>query len=852
MSMVSSTTAYNRTQTEGAAGYGAYNRASGEPSSSAPATPEQIQAWKAWLEEALVYRQQANPDEIQQLDEWIKWTSEQLQAASSAQGAVPDQNYQPSYQNPNGLPPDPNGLMSGPANNYIANQGENQLSVRFPDPSNNYATYVWGDKLDLYINYADAKTTITAGVDPLTGEPTTIITVTSASTGQSKVFYVMDSETEINVHAVRSERSVTQTGDIANPITVKDFNEETIAEAVNPNTPTRSEGEDDALVNHFEAGKLDYVVEGAGPGTDVIYGLEVNFVNVPPSASIEVEDSTYNGKAAIKHTITYADGHKKEIYVIKRNTGTEGGQVINWHYVTKDQFVNLTDDKLEAIQKIGEEENAIAFNYHGKVMEEEEVAPAYPGDATPTRIDDNGYAIYDREEDVTLHPNFDDDVNVHEITAKNVTIIKESFSNMVVVSKSDNWYIIAVVGKNAKGETRVEYYKVKPSVVKSVVLGFEQDQKMHPNLPIWNDPIIKFAGESGEVEYPAAVTNLLNFLKTNNPDLTEEKIIEAAEANGITLEQLQNPPMPPTREWLKFLEAIDPDFKLASDRLRSAEGNRRSDPGLLATMRDRLVELLKQIYPNRAEQINTAPDNLVQGNGAAASEIDESSEARIFEFAGAYYSIFVQSPGGFKIEESDYHTPSGEESQAIADTDAAQAEFEQENSGATPPMIVSLTNASGSSEEEIYTALYKFFPELDTNGNGEISKAEIRKAIADKKFPPAFDSSNGPSHTLKKFLIRISSPLRDNLQKYTELRIEDPETPGVGAAAWLNAVQAYATLLNILYPSENIRPYGSDDDDIRFGNSWADVIHNTPGNVVVVGDEESYANVLKWDVKNDG
>ena len=848
MSMVSSTTTYNRTQTEGAAGYSAYSRASGEPSAPpAPASAEQIQAWKAWLEEALVYRQQANPDEVQQLDEWIKWTSEQLQAASSAQGAVPGQNYQPSYQNANAMPPDPNGLMAGPAQNYIANQGENQLSVRFPDPSNNYATYVWGDKTDLYINYADAKTTITAGVDPLTGEPATILTVTSASTGQSKVFYFMDSETEINVHAVRSERSVTQTGNITNPITIKDFNEETIAEAVNPNTPTRSEGEGEDLVNHFEAGKLDYVVEGAGPGIDVIYGLEVNFVNVPPSASIEVEDTTYNGKAAIKHTITYADGHKKEIYVIKRNTGTEGGQVINWHYVTKDQFVNLTDDKLEAIQNIGDQENAIAFNYHGKVMEEEEVvAPAYPGDATPTRIDDNGWAIYDREEDVTIHPNFDDDVSIHEITAKNVTILKESFTNAVLLNIVGGWYTVAVSGKNAKGETRIEIFRVKADTADSIVLGFEEDQIIRTNFHLEDHPKIKFAGESGEVEYPTVVTDLTTWLKANgNPDITEDDIITAAEEVGLSAEDLNSLTFPPSDKVMRLLEKIDPQFKTLLQTLASSPSNR----GVWASARDRFVAMLKEIYPQFASQIVSPPPGALALVGQTRT-IDEDEKSGLFAFGTEIYSLNVRENGEGWISTGRYAVQTPEQVQATADVEAATETEAAENTGVIPPMIDALMKAKGPhggdcvnmTEEEIYAELYRFFPEIDANGNGKIGRAEVRDAITKKKFPPPFDATNGPSPQLKQFLVAISTPLQDKIRLY----INGNDTMACEAA------YVYGALLGKLYPSENIRPYSNSEDNVSFGDSWADVMNNSPADQAQAGNVDSYWQVFQWSVEDNG
>ncbi len=388
MTQIQTQNSYSKVQGDAAA-YSENANAAAAASGQAPTSSAEL---LTWLEQtALPYYQalmngqaQASPDEIAQLEQWIAWANEQLVASGQTGFDLP-QDYQNSYAgSPSGLPPEPNGLRPGMGEFYVANNQENSLYMTFPDASNSYPTYVWGDSADIFSNQSDVEITYEHGKDPLTDQACIIVKVTSPSTGQTKIIYVMEAESKINIHAVHSDRKVkaNSDGNFAN-VHIEEFKAEAVQEQQNPNTPERKEGETEI----YDRAQLDYFVNNCGSGTAYIYASEVNFVDVPPSAKINVENTKMpdpDGREAIKATITLSDGTTKVVYILKKP-----GQVISWHYVTEDQFMGTVDaNKLKALQKYGNQQDAIEFKYHGGAATPAADTPVtgHAGDTQPNMV----------------------------------------------------------------------------------------------------------------------------------------------------------------------------------------------------------------------------------------------------------------------------------------------------------------------------------------------------------------------------------------------------------------------------------------------------------------------------------
>lgn len=203
-------------------------------------------------------------------------------------------------------------------------------------------------------------------------------------------------------------------------------------------------------------------------------------------------------------------------------------------------------------------------------------------------------------EGVDLHAYYDDTYNIHDITTPGpVTIRTTSYSDTVEITRTGtdpNFQYEIKVKKN--GTSPVETFKVKgpPSSIKIDALPAQIKFGDHVFTSA-DDSRISVLGApatSTSSTTPQTVTSLLAWLKTHGaPTLTEAQIKTYATEAGLSESELAFPTTPPNSKWIDFLKKCDP----ALNTYLSDTNAMKTDPARRAQMRDRLIELLKQIYP---------------------------------------------------------------------------------------------------------------------------------------------------------------------------------------------------------------------------------------------------------------
>jgi hypothetical protein len=133
----------------------------------------------------------------------------------------------------------------------------------------------------------------------------------------------------------------------------------------------------------------------------------------------------------------------------------------------------------------------------------------------------------------------------------------------------------------------------------------------------------------------------------------------------------------------------------------------------------------------------------------------------------------------------------------------------------TPPFLEALMNQTGKTQEQVEEAILEFYPEIDGNGDGGLSREEIEAAQNAHVFPPRF-----PNGRFFQFLYRLDSEFAGYLDQFAS-----------GDVRTRNGVMAYlrtrlVELLNTFYDS--VQASGSSNansDNLYFEGEEYDFIH---------------------------
>ncbi|MBI2335819.1 MAG: hypothetical protein HYU97_03540 [Deltaproteobacteria bacterium] len=298
---------------------------------------------------------------MNQLVEWITWTQQQLGAGSSwdPMASSPYGNNSNSYGGP---VQNSNGFLTSPNGTTYANWQDVKYTYSTGDAVD---SYVWTNNLEVNVPNYGVDVKVSLAVDPKTGEPMLLITLTDKTTGTVKNIYVQDYEnTTIQINTVDPEKTITvdPNAEAAGAvITTGEYKAKSSSEV--QGTPP-----DETLEN----GELVYkqpntTIGNLGGQTAYVYStIEVTLQTDPMDKITSVtNDQMPNGEAAIKITIEHADGTIDTIFIRKVN-----GLDINFASTVSSQFnPPLTPEMVAELQKINGIPNQFDIIWAGAEIE---------------------------------------------------------------------------------------------------------------------------------------------------------------------------------------------------------------------------------------------------------------------------------------------------------------------------------------------------------------------------------------------------------------------------------------------------------------------------------------------------
>ena len=356
-----------------------FNKSFSEPGFSKPVgggtgTAGNTQGLQAYLEEAVaeltaVQNGQAPippeyPDAqayMNQLVEWITWTQQQLGAGSSWD-PMPNSPYGNNSNSYGGPVQNSNGFLSSPNGTTYANWQDVEYTYAAGDAVD---SYVWTNNLEVNVPNYGVDVKVSLAVDPKTGEPMLLITLTDKTTGTVKNIYVQDYEnTTIQINTVDPEKTVqidNNASEVSAGITTGEYKGKSSSEV--QGTPPDETLETGELVYK----QPDTTLGNLGGQTAYVYSTTSVTLQTDPMDKITsvTNDQMPNGEAAIKIVIEHADGTIDTIFIRKVN-----GLDINFVSTVSSQFdPPLTPEMVADLQKMNGIPNQFDIIWVGEEIE---------------------------------------------------------------------------------------------------------------------------------------------------------------------------------------------------------------------------------------------------------------------------------------------------------------------------------------------------------------------------------------------------------------------------------------------------------------------------------------------------
>ena len=356
-----------------------FNKSFSEPGFSKPvgggtSAAGNTQGLQAYLEEAVaeltaVQNGQAPippeyPDAqayMNQLVEWITWTQQQLGAGSSWD-PMPNSPYGNNSNSYGGPVQNSNGFLSSPNGTTYANWQDVEYTYAAGDAVD---SYVWTNNLEVNVPNYGVDVKVSLAVDPKTGEPMLLITLTDKTTGTVKNIYVQDYEnTTIQINTVDPEKTVqidNNASEVSAGITTGEYKGKSSSEV--QGTPPDETLETGELVYK----QPDTTLGNLGGQTAYVYSTTSVTLQTDPMDKITsvTNDQMPNGEAAIKIVIEHADGTIDTIFIRKVN-----GLDINFVSTVSSQFdPPLTPEMVADLQKMNGIPNQFDIIWVGEEIE---------------------------------------------------------------------------------------------------------------------------------------------------------------------------------------------------------------------------------------------------------------------------------------------------------------------------------------------------------------------------------------------------------------------------------------------------------------------------------------------------
>ena len=298
---------------------------------------------------------------MNQLVEWITWTQQQLGAGSSWD-PMPNSPYGNNSNSYGGPVQNSNGFLSSPNGTTYANWQDVEYTYAAGDAVD---SYVWTNNLEVNVPNYGVDVKVSLAVDPKTGEPMLLITLTDKTTGTVKNIYVQDYEnTTIQINTVDPEKTVqidNNASEVSAGITTGEYKGKSSSEV--QGTPPDETLETGELVYK----QPDTTLGNLGGQTAYVYSTTSVTLQTDPMDKITsvTNDQMPNGEAAIKIVIEHADGTIDTIFIRKVN-----GLDINFVSTVSSQFdPPLTPEMVADLQKMNGIPNQFDIIWVGEEIE---------------------------------------------------------------------------------------------------------------------------------------------------------------------------------------------------------------------------------------------------------------------------------------------------------------------------------------------------------------------------------------------------------------------------------------------------------------------------------------------------
>lgn len=558
-----------------------------------------------------------SPADQQQFMQWWSWSASQLTAASSgfdplAGGLVNDSGT------PNGGAFIPEGAQPGPNGNIVFRTGTACTTYAPTD----MPVDVLSDEFTLNVDVKVQDIVVEKTTDTRLNPPVEAIKITVKdpySTPAETVYFVHEMDAKININTVGGE-GVTVPADMAN-VTVGTYSSEAAADC----TQASIEGQPvvDGDGKTVENAKY-YEVEMAGDTIDfraLPGGADTNEdhyvygganISVPVSSKVDVQgaDAPYTGADGkeydFKVVVTHKDGSTDTFFLVDEPEFQHNINALSGN--TTFDNVALTDGDVP--------EGFGNLTVNGDVSSGTANAD-YPEDTQPVDGVDAQYwdpkdvgAVYDAPT-VTLHPT--GSPSAIEIHAQNVnltlTSMMDEIQQISEPSDSKPYYQIVIKYRDGSTQTILVDKDAKINIDGGKI---REDQRV--NLAKGPQPIT--LNGTSEAEAPQSEEDSENLIVANTlanlpgVTMTAEEIYAKAKEKGVSLINLPSDPTDPAL--VDFLMAIDPQLGTKFNSYAAASGQDQIDlTG--AALRDRLIQLLSALYPDKGVTVGDDSDDIKFG-----------------------------------------------------------------------------------------------------------------------------------------------------------------------------------------------------------------------------------------------
>lgn len=571
----------------------------------------------AWYEQANQYyqavmsgvetppSQQAWNDFLAQLN----WAGAQMGMGNSQWGENTGAAYGPG--GPGGMEPDMFGGLPGVMGTYVHTEEEARVGF-----TGNVTRDFWSNDIDIDVAPLSATVTAETTTDTRSQPPEDVIkiTVKDPATGTEAIYFIHDyADADIRINVPELSQVTDLTGGL---VETGNFRKNGGAASSEVDVPFEEQDNGDLMVEVPYGETINFAPEGGDNQTWDVYG-HFN-ICVRPSDVVRVSQNPEGGYVVI---VEHKDGGFDTFKIHEDFQGNINGypQNVIW------------GDPANG-GGIGEE---IPAEFRGDITLNSAGSASSAKPSTPPDETQGNEATYNTQQDVEMFADFDDALDIHNITAPGEVVIHgASYSDTVSVTElpGGRYEIKVYKGGIVTGENaQVETYVVDGA--SKIVLDF-LPEKISGTAK--DDPIfVKGSGDYADTSGGDDLAIAQQLTDLSGIELSAEEILARASdpQNGI---DLSLPPGAPNQQLFRFLVEIDP---VLANLLRSfQEGNSTQRDTLYSQIRNRMVELLQILYPNAGVTAVTGEGGAVDNIMFGGTEIDfvdqDNDNGRLWELLG--------------------------------------------------------------------------------------------------------------------------------------------------------------------------------------------------------------------------